>query len=81
MEKNEKLLKMKFDGKPVYGDDKKYIKAKLKTYGDSIITKFHDKKNTKSKNTMQMFFNNNARFCYQSKEKVLSSNIFGRMQI
>ena len=30
---------------------------------------------------MQVFNNNNARFCYQSKEKVLSSNTFGRMQI
>ena len=28
-----------------------------------------------------MFINNNARFCYQSKEKVLSSNTFGSMQI
>ena len=28
-----------------------------------------------------MFINNNARFCYQSKEKVLSSNTFWRMQI
>ena len=25
--------------------------------------------------------NNNARFCYQSKEKVLLSNTFGRMRI
>ena len=30
---------------------------------------------------MQMFINNNARFCYRSKEKVLSSNTFGRMKI
>ena len=30
---------------------------------------------------MQVFINNNARFCCQSKEKVLSSNDFGRMQI
>ena len=30
---------------------------------------------------MQVFFNNNARLCYQSKEKVLSSNTLGRMQI
>ena len=30
---------------------------------------------------MQFYINNNAGFCYQSKEKVLSSNIFGRMQI
>ena len=28
-----------------------------------------------------MFINNNARFCYQTKEKVLSSNTFWRMQI
>ena len=28
-----------------------------------------------------MIINNDARFCYQSKEKVLSSNTFGRMQI
>ena len=31
--------------------------------------------------TMQVFINNNASFCYQSKEKVLSSNTFERMQI
>ena len=28
-----------------------------------------------------MFINNNVRFCYQSKEKSLSWNTFGRMQI
>ena len=38
-------------------------------------------KNAKRKNAMHMFINNNARFCYQSKEKVLSSNIFGRMYL
>ena len=38
-------------------------------------------KNSKRKSTMQAFVNNNARFCCQSKEKVLSSNTFGRMQI
>ena len=30
---------------------------------------------------MQVFIDNNARFWYQSKEKVLSSNAFGIMQI
>ena len=30
---------------------------------------------------MQVFINNNVRFCYQSKEKLLSSNTFGRVQI
>ena len=28
-----------------------------------------------------LLINNNARFCYQSKEKVLSSNTFWRMQL
>ena len=28
----------------VYGDDDKYIKSKTKTYADSIITNFHNKK-------------------------------------
>ena len=40
----EKLLKIKFDSKPVYGDDDKYIKTKIKTYGDSVITNFHCEK-------------------------------------
>ena len=47
--KVEKLLKIEFNSKPVYGHDEKYIKKK-KTYGDSVITNFHDKKMPK-KNT------------------------------
>ena len=47
--KNEKLLKIKFDSKLVYGDDEKYIKTKIKTYGDSAITNFHNKKIPKEK--------------------------------
>ena len=60
----EKLLKIKFDGKAVYGDDKKYIKTKIKTYGASVITNFHNKKNSERKSTVQVFINKNARFCY-----------------
>ena len=45
----EKLLKIKFDSKPVYGDDEKYIKTKIKTYNDSVITNFHNKKIPKEK--------------------------------
>ena len=40
----EKLLEIKFDSKPVSGNDEKYIKTKIKTYGDSVITNFHNKK-------------------------------------
>ena len=62
--KAEKLLKIEFDSKPVYGDKDKYIKTKIKTYDDSVITNFQDKKNTKRKSTMQVFIDNNVRLCY-----------------
>ena len=42
-------MKIKFDSKPVYGDDEKYIKTKIKTYGDSVITNVHNKKIPKEK--------------------------------
>ena len=37
-------MEIKFDSKPVYGDDEKFIKTKIKKYGDSVITNFHSKK-------------------------------------
>ena len=42
-------MKINFESKPVYGEDVKYIKAKIKTYADSIITNFHNKKMSKEK--------------------------------
>ena len=60
----KKLLKIKFDNKLLYGDDKEYIKTKTKKYGDSVITNFIIKKNSERKDTIQMFIINSARFCY-----------------
>ena len=48
-EKVEKLLKIDFGSKPVYGDDDKYIKSKIKICAGSMITNFHDKKMPKEK--------------------------------
>ena len=45
----EGLMKINFESKPVYGDDDKYIKTKIKTFADSIITNFHNKKMSKEK--------------------------------
>ena len=45
----EKLLEIKFDSKPVYGDDEKYKQTKVKAYGDSVITNFPCKKMPKEK--------------------------------
>ena len=38
---------MKIDFNTTYGDDDKYIKTKIKTYKDSIITKFYNKNGSK----------------------------------
>ena len=43
-EKIEKLMKINFKSKPVYGDDDKYIKTKIKTYAKNTIINFHNKK-------------------------------------
>ena len=40
----EKLLKIEFDSEPVYGDNDKYIKTKIKIYAGSMITNFQGKK-------------------------------------
>ena len=42
-------MKIKFESKPVYSEDVKYIKTKIKTYAGSIITNFHNKKMPKEK--------------------------------
>ena len=41
--KVKKLLNINFESELLYGDDDKYIKTKIKIYGDSIITNFHNK--------------------------------------
>ena len=42
-------MKINFECKPVYGDDDKYIKTKIKMSADSIITNFHNQKMPKEK--------------------------------
>ena len=39
----EKLLKIEFDSEPVYGDNDKYIKTKIKIYAGSVNTNFKGK--------------------------------------
>ena len=43
------LMKINFESKPVYGDQDKYIKTKIKMYAGSIITNFHNQKMSKEK--------------------------------
>ena len=48
-EKVEKLMRIDFESKPVYGDDGKYIKTKIEIYAGSMVTNFHNKKIPKEK--------------------------------
>ena len=43
-ERVSSLMNIEFDSEPVYGDNDKYIKAKIKSYGDKINTNFQGKK-------------------------------------
>ena len=45
----EKLLKIEFDSKPVYGDNDEYIKTKIIMYAGSMFTNSQDKKMPKEK--------------------------------
>ena len=38
------LMNIKFDSEPVYGNNGKYIKTKIKLYGDKVNTNFQSKK-------------------------------------
>ena len=62
----ERLMSIDFNSNLFYGDDdnNKYIKTKIRTFAESITTTFHGKKNIRRKSTMQVFINNNARFCF-----------------
>ena len=40
-------MSIDFDSKPIYGNDVKYIKTKIKTYEDSITANFYNKKGSK----------------------------------
>ena len=47
--KIEKLMRIDFESKPVYGDGDKYIETNIKIYKNSLFTNFHNKKMPKEK--------------------------------
>ena len=55
MGKSWEIIKTEFNSKPVHGDDEKYIKAKIKTYSDCVITNFHNKKCQKKKRCAHVY--------------------------
>ena len=49
MGKVEKLMRIGFESKPVYSDNNKYIKTKIKIYAGSMVSDFQSKKIPKEK--------------------------------
>ena len=43
-ERSNNLICKEFDSEPVYGDNDKYTKTKIKSYGDKVNTNFQGKK-------------------------------------
>ena len=63
-EKVEALLNVKFESKPTYGEDDKYIIAKIKSYKDKVNTSFQGKKTPKENSSNKCLINNNFRVYY-----------------
>ena len=54
-QKVEELLNVKFESKTIYGEDDKYIKAKIKLYQDKANTNFQGKKAPKENSSYKCF--------------------------
>ena len=56
-------MNIEFDDDPVYGENDKYIKTKIKLYVENKY-KFSRQKNAKRRCIIQVFVIDNVRFCY-----------------
>ena len=53
--KASNLMDIEFDSEPVYSDNNKYKKTKIKSYGDKINTNFKGKKNTEKMHHINVY--------------------------
>ena len=60
-----KSMNIKFGSEPVYGDNDKYIKTKIKSYGDKINTNFQGNKIRNENASFKCLID--VRLCYQRK--------------
>ena len=74
MKYSEKLWRIEFDSKPVYGDNNKYMETKIKTWWQCKY-KFSSKEMPKEKVPIIMLDS------IVKTKKVLSTNTFGGVQI
>ena len=71
MGKIANLLNIVFDSEPVYGDGDKYIKTKVKKYGDRVNTNFQGKKVPKKKNASDKCLSLIMLDCYESNKSII----------
>ena len=73
------LIDIKFDGESVYGDNDKYIKTKIKIYGDKVNTNLQGKKVSKENASYKYLSLIMLDSVIKASKKVLSSNTFIRV--
>ena len=56
MGKISNIVNIKFDSEPVYGDNDKYIKTKIKLYEDRLNTNFRGKKAPKKMHHVSAYY-------------------------
>ena len=61
-ERVNNLLSTEFDSEPIYGDNDKYIKTKIKSYGDKINTNFKGNEIPRENESLPII--DNVRLCY-----------------
>ena len=67
-------MNIKFDNEPVYGDNDKYIKTRIKIYDGKVSTNFYNKKIPKENASLIMLDS-----VIKANKKKLSPNPFGRV--
>ena len=79
MGKISNLMNIEFDSEPVYGDNDKYIKIKIRMYEDRMNTSFQGKKVAKenaSYNCLALIMLDSV---IRENKKMLSTNTFERV--
>ena len=74
-------MNIEFDSEPVYSDNDKYAKAKIKSYENKINTNFQRKKIPKDNVSYKCLSLIILDSVIRVNERALSSNTIGRMQI
>ena len=70
---------MEFDSEPVYGDNDKYIKTKIKMYENRVNTNFQGKNVPKENTSYRCLSLIMLDSVIRVNKKMLSTNIFGRV--